>query len=63
LHAYTFHINLYDLVFLGTIFIGLNFTPLLWFTKRANQAANRFLALALIAIVLQMVYKQISKGR
>jgi len=56
LNAYTFHINLYDLVFLGTIFIGLTFTLQLWFTKRINQAANRFLALALVTVVLQMVW-------
>jgi putative ABC transport system permease protein len=56
LNPYTFHINLYDLVFLGTIFIGLTFTLLLWFTKGINQTANRFLALALATIVLWMVW-------
>jgi putative ABC transport system permease protein len=40
LNPYIFHINLYDLVFLGAIFIGLTFTLLLWFTKRINQAAR-----------------------
>ena len=54
MNAYTFHITPYDLFFLGTIFIGLTFTLLLWFTKRINQAANRFLALALAIIVLRM---------
>src|ERR1700744_1523076 len=53
---YTFHINLYDLIFLGTIFIGLTFALLLIFTKRVNQTANRFLGLALGAIVLWMVW-------
>jgi len=52
LNPYTFHINLYDLLFLGIIFIGLTFAPLLWFTKRANQAANRFLGLALASVIL-----------
>jgi putative ABC transport system permease protein len=52
LNPYTFHINLYDLVFLGTVFIGLTFILLLWFTKRINRAANRFLALAMVTIVL-----------
>jgi ABC-type antimicrobial peptide transport system permease subunit/AraC-like DNA-binding protein len=52
LNTYTFHINAYDLAFFGTIFIGLTFILLLWFTKRINQAANRFLALALVTIVL-----------
>jgi putative ABC transport system permease protein len=55
LNPYTFHISLYDLAFLGTIFIGLNFTCLLWFAKRINRSANRFLGLALTAIVLWMV--------
>jgi putative ABC transport system permease protein len=40
LNPYIFHINLYDLVFLGAIFIGLTSTLLLWFTKRINQAAR-----------------------
>ena len=52
LNPYTFHINLYDLAFLGVIFIGLNFILFLWFTKRINRAANRFLALALTIVVL-----------
>jgi putative ABC transport system permease protein len=54
LNPYTFHINLYDLAFLGTVFIGLNFALLLWFTKSINRAANRFLGLALVIIVLWM---------
>ena len=56
MNAYTFHITPYDLVFLGTIFIGLTFVMQLWFTKRANQAANHFLALVLATIVLQMIW-------
>jgi putative ABC transport system permease protein len=52
LNTYTFHITSYDLVFLGTIFIGLTFILLLWFTKNVNRAANRFLALAMVTIVL-----------
>jgi putative ABC transport system permease protein len=52
LNTYTFHITPYDLVFLGTIFIGLTFILLLWFTKNVNRAANRFLALAMVTIVL-----------
>ncbi len=54
MNPYTFHINLYDLVFLGTIFTGLTFSLLLWFTKSINRAANRFLAVALAVIVLWM---------
>ena len=56
MNAYTFHITLYDLLFLGAIFIGLTFTVQLWFTKRINRAANRFLALALLTIVLRMAW-------
>jgi putative ABC transport system permease protein len=52
LNPYTFHINLYDLIFLGAIFIGLTFALLLWFAPKINRAANRFLALALAVIVL-----------
>ncbi|HEY4326625.1 MAG TPA: ABC transporter permease [Mucilaginibacter sp.] len=55
MNPYTFHINLYDLFFLGTIFIGLPFILLLWFAKSNNRAANRFLALALATVILWMV--------
>jgi len=56
LNAYTFHITAFDLALLGAIFIGLNFALQLWFTKRADQATNRFLALALAIIVLSMIW-------
>jgi putative ABC transport system permease protein len=52
LNTYTFHINSYDLAFLGAIFIGLTFILLLWFAKRINRAANRFLAMALAVVAL-----------
>jgi putative ABC transport system permease protein len=55
LNNYTFHTNLFDLVSLGTIFTGLNFALLLAFTKKTNRTANRFLALALVVMVLWMV--------
>ncbi|MGZ3874163.1 MAG: hypothetical protein ACXVJD_14670, partial [Mucilaginibacter sp.] len=51
-----FHISAYNLLFLGTIFSGSTFIVLLWFTKRINRTANRFLALALATIVLQMAW-------
>jgi len=54
LNAYTFHITPYDLAFLGTIFTGLIFALQLWFAKSINRAANRFLALALLTMVLWM---------
>jgi putative ABC transport system permease protein len=56
LNPYTLHINLYDLAFLGVIFIGLTFALQLWFPKKVNQGANRLLGLALITIALQLVW-------
>jgi len=56
LKSYSFHINLYDLAFVGAIFIGLTFVLLLWFTPKSGRRANRFLALALGAIVLRMAW-------
>ena len=53
LNPYAFYINLYDLAFLGAIFIGLTFALQLWFVKSMNRAANRFLALALVVVVFQ----------
>ncbi|MFB0495862.1 putative ABC transport system permease protein [Mucilaginibacter sp. OAE612] len=50
--TYIFHINLYHLTFLGTVFLGLAAALLLWFGKKLNQTANRFLAVALVVIVL-----------
>ena len=55
MNSYTFHINLYDLASVGTIFVGLTFALLLSFTKSINKAANRILALALITMILWMI--------
>ncbi|HZY36310.1 MAG TPA: ABC transporter permease [Mucilaginibacter sp.] len=55
MNRYTFHINLYDLAFLGTIFIGLTFAVLLLFTNSINRAAKKFLGLALMVMVLWMI--------
>ena len=55
MNSYTFHITLYDLAFIGAIFIGLTFALLLWFGKTTNRSANRFLALALLTMILWMV--------
>jgi len=52
----TSHITLYDLAFLGTIFIGSTFAMQLWFAKKINLIANRFLALALLTVVLWMIW-------
>jgi len=51
---YTFHIALYDLAFLAAIFIGFTFVVLLCFTKTVNRSANRFLALALVTMIVWM---------
>ena len=55
LNTYTFHISLYDLLFVITICTGLNFALLLGFTKHANRTANRFLSLALVVTTLWMI--------
>jgi putative ABC transport system permease protein len=56
LNTYTFHIDLYDLAFLGAIFIGVNFALLLWFTKKTHRGANRVLGLFIATIVLWMAW-------
>lgn len=55
MNSYSFHINLYDLAFLGAIFIGLTFALLLLFTRTLNRSANRFLALALLTMTVWMM--------
>ena len=49
---YTFHITLYDAAFFGMLFISVTFFLLLWFTRKANRSANRFLAIALAIAAL-----------
>jgi putative ABC transport system permease protein len=53
LKPYFFHISLYDLASLGTLFSGLTVALLLGFTKKIGQTANMFLSLALAVIVLK----------
>ena len=53
--AYIFHINLYDLAFLGTIFVGLAFGLMLLLAKKGNKAANRILGLILMIAVMQLI--------
>ncbi len=55
MNPYVFHISFYDVLFTGAIFIGLNFAVLLAFVKSVNHTANRFLALALITMILWMM--------
>ncbi|MBS1530956.1 MAG: hypothetical protein JSU01_11645, partial [Bacteroidetes bacterium] len=52
MNSYTFHITFFDFAFVGTLFTGLTFAFQLWFVKSVNRAANRFLALALLVMVL-----------
>jgi len=54
-NLYTPHINFYDVAVLGILFTGLNFALLLGSTKKINRPANRFLALALVVMVLWMI--------
>ncbi len=56
LNAYTLHITPYDLVLQGAIFVGLTFSLQLWFAKRTNRDANRFLAVALLIVVLWQIW-------
>ncbi|MBS1531649.1 MAG: ABC transporter permease, partial [Bacteroidetes bacterium] len=55
MNSYTFHITLYDLIIFGMIFTGWVFCLFLWFVKSINRSANRFLALALLAMTLWML--------
>jgi putative ABC transport system permease protein len=52
LKPYLFHITLFDLAFLVAIIVGVNFSLLLWFSKRTYHTANKYLALALMVSVL-----------
>lgn len=54
LNSYVFHITLYDLFLLGTIFIALTFALLLWFNQTVNRTGNRVLAIALTVMLLYM---------
>lgn len=56
MNTYTLHIDLINLGLLGSIFIGFSFALQLWFTKKSNRPANRFLALALTTVILWMIW-------
>ncbi len=55
MNSYTFHITLYDLAFLGAIFIGCFLALQLVLAKKINQVANRLLSLALTIMVLWLI--------
>lgn len=55
LNSHTYYISLYDVLFFAMIIVGLVFALLLSFVKNANRGANRFLALALVTMILWMV--------
>jgi len=50
-------------MFLGTIFVGLTFAWLLWFSRGNSRVANRFLSLALVTTALQLVWVLVSDSR
>ncbi|HWB25839.1 MAG TPA: hypothetical protein VG738_10180, partial [Chitinophagaceae bacterium] len=54
MNSYAFHISLYDVFFFTMIIVGITFALLLGFVKIINRGANRFLALALLTIILWM---------
>ena len=54
-NLHTPNINFYDVAVLGILFTGLNFVLLLGSTKKINRPANRFLALALVVMVLWII--------
>ena len=51
MNPYTIHINLYDLVFLGTVFIGLIFILLLWFADRIVDSTKLHRVLAAFGLL------------
>ncbi len=51
-----FQINIFNLLILASVFIGLTFSLLLIFSKRINQRANRFLGFASLVIVLWNIW-------
>ena len=63
MNSSTSHINWYELAFLGVIFIGTTFSFLLIFTQKVNRIANRFLALAVVVMVLWIARLLISDIR
>lgn len=56
LNTYTFQFNLYDLVLVATVFVGLTLSSQLFFKKSTHQPANRLLAMALVITVLQSTW-------
>lgn len=50
--TYTLHISLYDAAFFAMLVTGIVFVLQLWFKKDGNRAANRYLSLALLSMVL-----------
>ena len=53
--AYPFHIDFYDLAFLGTIYVGFAFSLLLLLVQKGNKTANRILGLILLITVVEML--------
>lgn len=53
LNPFIFHINLFELASMATLFTGLTLALLLLFAKRPGKTANLFLSLALVVIILK----------
>ena len=53
---YELDLNIFNLLIIASVFVGLTFGLLLIFTKRINQTANRFLGLAALIIVLWNIW-------
>jgi len=52
LQQFTIQISFIGIALFGAVFILLTFSLLLWFARRTDRSANKFLALALLAVVL-----------
>jgi len=52
LQQYTIQISFIGIALFGAVFILLTLSLLLWFARRTDRSANKFLALALLAVVL-----------
>jgi ABC-type antimicrobial peptide transport system permease subunit/AraC-like DNA-binding protein len=55
MEAYTFHIDFYNLAFLGAIFIGSAFSLILLLVQKGNKTANRILGLLLLITAIELL--------
>ncbi|WP_121811679.1 ABC transporter permease [Mucilaginibacter kameinonensis] len=52
---FTLHITLYDIAFLGAVFISLTLSLFLWIAPKENRSANRWLAILMAIVALWMI--------